>query len=136
MAKTFIQAALAVVLACAAPAFADEVGEAATANTRFRILEENVHIPATRQVNGYEIVDEDTILLKTGANRWYAAEIAGTCGRAARFHTAIGVDSNGGGRIDQHSELVIDGRHCPIDTLSRVELIPEEQAAAPAAPES
>lgn len=133
--RSFLKCGLAALFLAATPAWADEVAEAPASSPRFRVIEANVHIPATRSVNGYELVDENTILLKTGANRWYAAEISGSCGRSARFHTAIGVDSNGGGRIDEHSEIVVDGRHCPIDSISRVELIPEDQAATPATPE-
>lgn len=122
-------------IVAAAPAMAGEGASLSDEAPRYRVLEADVSIPATQSVNGYEIIDANTILLRVGANRLYAAELSGSCGRAARLNWNIGVETFGGGRIDRDARIVVDGRRCAIQSLSRVELIPEDPASAEAGSE-
>jgi hypothetical protein len=102
-------------------------GEEAAAPA-FTIIDADAYIPATREITQFEVLNADTILLRTGINRWYAAELSGSCGRAARFEHAIGIDTPGGGRIDRFATLIVDGRRCAIQSLSRIERLPAPEA--------
>jgi hypothetical protein len=103
--------------------------EATRAEPQFTVLEPDARIAFSSLVNGFEVVDDDTILLRVGASRLYLAELSGPCGRHARWEHQLGIAPNGPG-IDTFSSLVIDGRRCRISSLTRVERAPD---AAPAA---
>lgn len=110
-------------------AAADEAIETDDA-PKFTVLEENARIPFIRNITGFEVVDEDRILLRVGVRQLYLAELRGTCGRDARFDHAIAVVPRGPGGVDRFSQLSIDGRRCGIESLARVERVEKEAAEA------
>lgn len=111
---------------------AGEAQDAATPG--FRVIEADARIPSTRSVTGYEVVDNDTLLLKVGIRDLYLAELSGTCGRSLRFEWTLGIDARGGGAIDRFSRVIANGRSCAITSLDKVERMDAEAGAEAAAP--
>jgi hypothetical protein len=101
---------------------AGDRGEAQPA-PQFVVLDPDARIAFTRSINGYEVIDEDTILLRVGASRLYLAELNRACARDARFGFQIGVAPRGPS-VDKFSDLIIDGRRCAVSSLAQVERAP------------
>lgn len=117
--RTAALAALTLAAACAtsesAPASAEESRAA-----DYAVVEENARIPETRDVLAFEALDSHSVLLRaTGA--LYIAQIGAGCGLDAAYAQNIAIDQFGPGGVDNHSTLLIAGRRCPIEALSRVE---------------
>ncbi|WP_395646082.1 DUF6491 family protein [Terricaulis sp.] len=115
--RTLALAGAALVAACAtaetAPA---EESRAAD----YTVVEENARIPETRDVLAFERIDSRSVLLRaTGA--LYIAHVSPSCGLDAAYAQNIAIDRFGPGGVDNHSTLLIEGRRCPIEALSRVE---------------
>ncbi len=132
-AATTLAAAL-LASACAtpvAPASDADAGEA-----RYVIVEENAEIFPPSNVNGFEVVDRDTLLLRVGASRLYLADVWRPCTWDLRYVEAIALDHGGSSTIDKFSHVYVNGQRCPIDNVRRVERrdMPAEAAPAETAP--
>lgn len=117
--RTIAFAGAALVAACATTestsASAEESGAA-----RYTVVEENARIPETRDVLAFETLDARSVLLRaTGA--LYIAQISSGCGLDAGYAQDIAIDRFGPGGVNAHSTLLIEGRRCQIEALSRVE---------------
>ena len=89
------------------------------------LVREDATIRSGTPLHGFQVLDNDTILFRTGAHNLYLAEIFGTCGRGARFDWSMNVLASPGGDIDRYSRVVINGRLCPIRTLTQVDRLPD-----------
>lgn len=98
-----------------------KAGEAARTVADYAVIEADARIPATRSINSYRILDSDVLLIGAGPSGLYMAQLDGTCARAARFDTSIAIDARGGGGVDRFAQVIVNGRRCRIETLSRVE---------------
>lgn len=112
-------AGAALVAACATSENSSATAEESRA-ANYSVVEENARIPETRDVLAFERLDSHSILLRaTGA--LYIAQISAGCGLDAGYEQNIAIDQFGPGGVDDHSTLLIAGRRCPIEALSRVE---------------
>lgn len=89
----------------------------------YRVVEEDARISPLKTLNGYTVIDNDTILLRAGASDLYLIDLFGTCGRGARFDWNIAVDARGGAGIDRFARVHINGRTCGISALTKVERV-------------
>lgn len=116
---------------CGAAILAFGVAKAGERAGDFVVVQPDARIPSTRAVNGYEYIDDSRVLLRVGTNGLYLAELNEGCARGGQFGLSIGVDRRGGGAVDRFSQIVIDGRRCPIVALSEVERRSSGEASAP-----
>lgn len=73
-----------------------------------------------RAVRDFEAPTDDILYLKDRRDRWYRAELAGSCfGLKSAF--AIGYDTRGRLSLDQGSHILVDGQRCTIVSLTRSE---------------
>lgn len=124
-----LAACAALASACASISPRAEEGEGA-----YVVVQTDAGIFPAGNVNGFEVVDRDTLLLRAGANRLYLADIGESCGRDLRFSQSIGLDHRGSSSVDDFSQVLIDDRRCPLENLRRVERKPAEQGGAASAP--
>ena len=66
-------------------------------------------------VRDFRPIDNDTVFFRAG-RRWYRAETVGYC-QGLRFAHRIGVNSRGMNSLDRFSDLIVEGRRCPIASL-------------------
>jgi Family of unknown function (DUF6491) len=127
-------AALAACASTGASAGASDVArvDAPSGEAAYVVVEPNARIFPASMINGFGVVDSDTLLLNVGANRLYLADVWPSCGRNLRFDQHIGIEHRGADQVDNFSWAIIDGRRCPISNLRRVERKPAEAAQAPA----
>ncbi len=111
-----IAAGVAAAALLAAPASAED--EAAATYT---VIEEDARIAFASSITGFERPQDDVLLIRVGANRWYRAKLGGLCGRDAVFDQAVYFRTRGTQGIDTWSHVVIDDRVCAIDSLDRIE---------------
>jgi Family of unknown function (DUF6491) len=120
-------AAALLAAACATKAPRAEEGESA-----YVVVEPNAAIFPAGNVHGFGVVDQDTLLLRVGANRLYLADVWPSCARDLRYEDHIAIDHRGSSTIDHFAQVVIGGRPCPLDNLRRVERKPAETGASAA----
>ncbi len=123
-------AAGAAVLFAGAGAFAQEpAGEASEAGSQCVNL---------RGVNGYQVIDDQHLVLTGGASRYYLVTTTSRCS-GLRFGAQIGTSFGDNARLcPPIVEYVIpdDGWRCAIDTVEEVESLEEAEQRAAAASES
>lgn len=100
----------------AAPANAED-----DAVATYTVIEQDARIAFASSISGFERPQDDVLLIRVGANRWYRATLNGLCGRGAVFDQTIYFRSRGTVGIDRWSHVVIDDRVCGIDSLDRIE---------------
>lgn len=111
-----IAAAILGVTMLAGPAAAE--GEAQPAYT---VIEQDARIAFASSITGFERPQDDVLLIRVGANRWYRATLGGLCGRDAVFDNTIYFRTSGPSGVDRWSHVVIDDRSCNIESLDRIE---------------
>lgn len=112
----WLAAGLMAASVCAAPALAQ--GEA---QRTYTVIEQDARIAFPSSISGFERPQDDVLLIRVGANRWYRAKLGGLCGRDAMIDHTIHFQSRGPTGIDRWSHVVIDERVCNIETLDRIE---------------
>ncbi|HVY84218.1 MAG TPA: DUF6491 family protein [Caulobacterales bacterium] len=101
-----------------------------TAPAGYVIVDPDAHIPESQSLTGFDMVDDDHLLIRAGARDLYMAQFYGDCVREARYRPAIGVEGRGDGGVDRFSNLIINGRRCPILALVKVVRMENKSAAA------
>jgi hypothetical protein len=121
-------AAAAAVLFAGGSALAQESGsEAAGASTSECV--------SLRGVNGYQVIDDQHLVLTGGASRYYLVTTSSRCS-GLRFGAQIGTSFGDNARLcPPIVEYVIpdDGWRCAIDTVEEVESLEDAQQRAAAA---
>jgi Family of unknown function (DUF6491) len=121
-AKSFFRSALAAAAVLLAPraALANEAPADPLAEAGYVVVEPDARISALRHVTGFEVLSDNQLILRAGASRLYRAQLGGTCGRGLRFEWRLGLNT-WGGEVSRFSDVIVDGRRCPIRALDRVE---------------
>lgn len=91
------------------------------ASRTYTVIEEDARIAFPSAISGFERPQDDVLLIRVGANRWYRAKLGGLCGRDAMLDHTIYFRSRGPAGIDRWSHVVIDERVCNIESLDRIE---------------
>ena len=73
-----------------------------------------------RAIRDFEAADNHILYLEDRHRRWYRAELAGGC-IGLKWAQAIGYDTRGGMSLDSFGAILVDGRRCPIVSLTRSE---------------
>ncbi|MGX6648204.1 DUF6491 family protein [Maricaulaceae bacterium MS644] len=125
-ALTTAAAAAAAALFAGAGAFAQESGNETGNEARSECVD-------LRGVNGYQVIDDQHLVLTGGASRYYLVTTTSRCS-GLRFGAQIGTSFGDNARLcPPIVEYVIpdDGWRCAIDTVEEVESLEEaEQRAA------
>lgn len=78
-----------------------------------------------RSIRSFHAADDETVYLRGPGRRWYKATLLAPC-RELPFALAIGYDTRGGSAFDRFSTLVVEGEHCPIQSLVESEAPPKK----------
>lgn len=118
MKALLLSAALALT---AGVASAEQVGAVAAAPA-YQVIEENASVPfAGNRIHGYEVsADGRSVIFRAGVNDYYRATVWSPCSSDLRFGHRIGFITDGGGRLDKWSRVLVNGNSCPIQTLDRI----------------
>jgi hypothetical protein len=118
--KADFVSATAAFVALGGAAFAEDQKPAATST--YVVLQENVDIPfARRNINGFSVGDDNSLILQVGAGRYYRATLSPPCGRDLKWEHKIAIDYDLSGRFDRFSKVIVDGRRCFVQSLDRIE---------------
>ena len=107
-----MKAILLVLLAAAAPAPAQPLAERAP----------QASIPFANHrhaIRDFEAPSDETVYLQDRQHRWYRADLGHCFG--LKFANGIGYDTRGGLSLDSFGAILVDGRRCPIVSLTRSE---------------
>jgi hypothetical protein len=129
---TAAAAAAAVFAGAGAGAFAQESAGEAGNETAGETGSECVNL---RGVNGYQVIDDQHLVLTGGASRFYLVTTTSRCS-GLRFGAQIGTSFGDNARLcPPIVEYVIpdDGWRCAIDTVEEVESLEEAEQRAAAA---
>lgn len=131
MRALIIGAALAALTGCATT----EAGKADAAKTPYTVIKKNVTLPfGSRDVWGFQVGNDDSLILQSNNNRYYRAELDPYCKSLLPWQFAIGFEDGPIGVIDRGTHVVIDRHRCIILALDEIENPnPKKKAAAPAA---
>lgn len=103
-----------------------KAGEARDAAVRappgYRVVQENAHIRGGTSIGGFHVVDSRTILIESGDGT-FQANLLGTCAGGAEDTMAIALDAAPGADIDRFAGVTINGRHCGLTALTKVERV-------------
>jgi hypothetical protein len=90
---------------------------------------EEVSIPfaAHHGIENWRAVDRDTLLIEGHGDRWYRAELMGSC-PGLRHALSIGFDHEPDGSFDRFSAIIVDGQRCPLRSLTQT-TAPEREKA-------
>jgi hypothetical protein len=104
--------------AAAAPAFAapSEAKRSAPAERSEASIPFAGHRGAIRN---FEAPDDDVVYLQDRQRRWYRADVGHCFG--LKWANAIGYDTRGSLSLDSFGAILVDGRRCPIVSLTRSE---------------
>ncbi len=133
--KTIIAAACASVALVTACATAAETQGAAEAPVTYRVIQADAEIPfAGQTVQGFEVGEDRSLILRAGVNRYYRATLWEPCARELRWREAIALGPLPTGKLDRFSSVSVAGYTCPIRTLDEIAPPGEAAAPTPAAP--
>jgi len=81
---------------------------------------DEVSIPFVRfgGIWNFEARGEDTLYIQDRSRNWYKAELFGPC-TGLDFAQRIGVDTRFGTSFDRFSTILVDGRRCPLQSVTR-----------------
>jgi hypothetical protein len=68
-------------------------------------------------IRNFEAPSDDILYLEDRQRRWYRAELGHCFG--LKWAHAIGYDTRGGLSLDNFGAILVDGRRCPILSLTR-----------------
>lgn len=119
--------ALGVSGAALAQSRAENAELVAAVDSQFNVLEANASVSFPSNLNRYQILDDDSLLLTFGANRHYRVKLNSDCGRELRNDFAIALLPSGAGHFDQFGAIEVRGIRCNVRTIDRVERV--EQGA-------
>ena len=89
----------------------------------YRVVQEDARLSSFTPIDGYSVIDADTIVFRTGQGL-YLADLMGTCGRALDYDWTVGINSFGSGDIDRFAQITVNHRVCGIRAFTKVERIP------------
>src|SRR5829696_10566832 len=69
-----------------------------------------------RAIRTFEAVGDDILYLQDRRNRWYRAELAGSC-FGLRWANAIGYDNHGRLTLGRGDSILVEGQRCMIVSL-------------------
>jgi hypothetical protein len=112
-----LMAIIALVALGASPAAAEPTAPV------FTVIESNVRVPFSNvTIQGFQVARDNSLILDAGPNRWYRATVWEPCKHDLRWaYNHIALDTRPNGTLDRFSEVIVRGRHCPIQTLDRIE---------------
>jgi hypothetical protein len=72
-----------------------------------------------RAIRNFEAPSDEIVYLQDGRRRWYRADVGHCFG--LKWAHSIGYDTRGGINLDSFGSILVDGRRCPIVSLTRSE---------------
>ncbi len=113
--------AMAMAMIGAAPVWAD-AKKAEGAAPIYKVVKEHASITfADRRVNEFQRGEDGSLILRAGVNDWYRVQIWQPCLSDLRWEQRIALRSNPGGSFDKFSRVFVDGNHCAIDRVDKIE---------------
>jgi Family of unknown function (DUF6491) len=83
---------------------------------------------AKRNIWNWQVVDDQTVLIRDQGRRWYKATLFGHCINLP-FADKIAFDSNPGGTFDKFSAILVRGQRCPLISLVETTAPPKKLKA-------
>ena len=88
----------------------------------YTVIEENARIPfGPRRINSFRVGRDGSLLLRTGVNDWYRAELFAPCARDLRWENHIAIGDRSSSSVDRFSFAVVDGQRCQFHRLDKIE---------------
>ncbi|HEX8127301.1 MAG TPA: DUF6491 family protein [Allosphingosinicella sp.] len=84
-----------------------------------------------RAIRNFEAPSDDIVYLQDRRRRWYRADVGPCFG--LKWAQAIGYDTRGGISLDSFGAILVEGRRCPIVSLTRSEGPPGKRGKRKAA---
>lgn len=106
--------------ACAAPGERREV---------FRVVEENASIVDRSLIRRMSVLEDDVLLIESGAGRLHRVRLLGPCVSITDIMTPVRVAETSMG-VDRSTRFIVGGRTCFVRAIEEVERIPRQAAAA------
>lgn len=91
----------------------------------YRVLQEDAHIRSGTPISGFHVINARAILISSGDGT-FLADLFGTCAGGASDALAMTLDSLPGADVDRFSSVTINGRHCGLVALTKVEQVQPE----------
>lgn len=88
----------------------------------YRVVQEDAHIRGGTPIAGFQVVDARTILINSGDGT-FLASMLGTCAGGAEDTMSMSLDAAPGADIDRFAGVTINGRHCGLTALTKVERV-------------
>ncbi len=81
----------------------------------------NASIPFVNHggIQGWRVENDHVLYVQSQAGKWYKAETMGAC-TGLSFARRIGFEGGATDTFDRFSTILVDGRRCPLQSLSRV----------------
>jgi hypothetical protein len=99
-------------------------GAAAADPPAYNVVKSDVTIPFGSRINQVDRPERQTLLVRTGANRWYRVQMSEACARSSMIGAPVSFQTTGmGGPIDTLSYVRLEDRSCAVQSIDRVELI-------------
>jgi hypothetical protein len=76
--------------------------------------------------------DDSTLYVESAQGRWYQVALAFPC-TGLPFALRVGIDTGGSGTLDGFSSIVVDGRRCPVASVTPIASPPPRGSTATAA---
>lgn len=94
------------------------------------VVEPNVTVTDRHLIRRISVLDDDLLLVESGANTYYQVRLLPGCVDFADITTPIRLHETSMG-LDRTSRFVIGDQTCPVRSIDRVERVrPQNQAAA------
>lgn len=91
--------------------------------------EARIPFPEYGGIESWRAVDDDTLYIEGRSGQWYRAELLGPC-IGLRDDVAIGFEITPAGGFDRFSSIFVDGRRCPLRSLTKIDAPPGERRGA------
>ena len=129
MRSVIMKSLLATMCAAAVLAFgvakageAQSTAHAVQAPPGYRIVQQDARIRGGTPIGGFHVVDSRTILIESGDGT-FLANLLGTCAGGAEDTMAMSLDAAPGADIDRFAGVTINGRHCGLTALTKIERV-------------
>lgn len=87
---------------------------------RYVVLHEHAFIPFSRQIESWDVVGDDTVLVRTIYDRWYRATTNRVCASELRSATRIALIDRGAG-IDTGARIRVNGMSCFLSSIDEIQ---------------
>jgi hypothetical protein len=87
----------------------------------YNVIEQNASVPfAGSRVNGFQVLDDRSLVFRIGVNRWYRAEVWQPCKSDLKWTNTIGFDPSPTNTLDRFAYVLVRGNRCPLSSLDEI----------------